>query len=175
MGAHSPSCLRGFLPLRLDDCNGIVSIIDAYRAIEKKYAEGINDKLETSKYRRRIQLTMSNLALPKIVSQEEWLAARIELLGKEKEATRALDALAAERRRQPMVRIDKGYVFEGKDGSKSLLDLFDGRRQLIVYHFMFDPSWQAGCVGCSMLVDGMGHLAHLHARDTSLVSFPVRR
>ncbi|QYR22524.1 DUF899 domain-containing protein [Paenibacillus sp. sptzw28] len=114
-------------------------------------------------------MTNSNLAFPKIVSQEEWLAEHKQLLAKEKEATRALDALAAERRRQPMVRIDKGYVFEGKDGSASLLDLFDGRRQLIVYHFMFDPGWKAGCVGCSMLVDGMGHPAHLQARDTSLV------
>lgn len=108
-------------------------------------------------------------ALPEIVSQEEWLAARKELLEKEKEATRALDALAAERRRLPMVRIDKDYVFEGKEGTVSLLELFSGRRQLIVYHFMFDPRWNEGCVGCSMLVDGIGHPAHLQARDTSLV------
>lgn len=114
-------------------------------------------------------MAQSDAVLPKIVSQEEWLAARGELLEKEKEATRALDALAAERRRLPMVRIDKDYVFEGKNGPVSLLDLFDGRRQLIVYHFMFDPSWKEGCVGCSMLVDGMGNPAHLYARDTSLV------
>ena len=114
-------------------------------------------------------MTRSDTALPKIVTQEEWFAARKELLEKEKEATRALDALAAERRRQPMVRIDKDYVFEGLNGRASLLDLFEGRRQLIVYHFMFGPDWQEGCVGCSMLVDGIGHPAHLHARDTSLV------
>jgi len=67
----------------------------------------------------------------------------------------------------PMVKIDKRYVFEGPNGTASLGDLFDGRRQLIVYHFMFDPSWDEGCTGCSFLVDNIGHLAHLHARDTS--------
>ena len=111
--------------------------------------------------------------LPPVVSKEEWQAAREELLVKEKEATRARDALAAERRRLPMVPIDTDYVFEGPDGKASLLDLFDGRRQLILYHFMFAPGvdgWpSAGCDGCSMFVDNIGHLAHLHARDTSLV------
>ncbi|MBD1382610.1 DUF899 domain-containing protein [Bacillus sp. IB182487] len=107
-------------------------------------------------------------ALPKIVSKDEWLTAREEMLVKEQEATSALNALAAERRRLPMVELDKEYSFEGPEGKVSLLDLFDGRRQLILYHFMFDPSWDEGCVGCSMLVDSIGHLAHLHARDTSL-------
>ena len=111
--------------------------------------------------------------LPQIVSQAEWEAARKKLLVKEKEATRARDALAAERRRLPMFRIDKEYVFEGPDGTATLLDLFDSRRQLIVYHFMFAPAvdgWpDAGCDGCSMFVDQIGHLAHLHARNTSLV------
>jgi predicted dithiol-disulfide oxidoreductase (DUF899 family) len=109
--------------------------------------------------------------LPEVVSPEEWQAAHEKLLAKEKEATRARDALAAERRRLPMVRFDKDYVFEGPDGQVSLLDLFEGRRQLIVYHFMFQPGasgWpDAGCDGCSMVVDNVGHLAHLHARDTS--------
>jgi predicted dithiol-disulfide oxidoreductase (DUF899 family) len=91
------------------------------------------------------------------------------MLTKEKEATRARDALAAERRRLPMVQIDKDYAFEGTDGTVSLRDLFDGRRQLIVYHFMFDPDWDEGCSGCSMFTDTIGQLAHLHARDTSLV------
>src|SRR5205823_2357608 len=102
----------------------------------------------------------------------EWESARGALLAKEKEATRARDALAAERRRLPMVRIEKDYSFEGPEGRASLLDLFEGRRQLIVYHFMFAPGvdgWpDAGCDGCSMFVDNIGHLAHLHARDTSL-------
>jgi predicted dithiol-disulfide oxidoreductase (DUF899 family) len=111
--------------------------------------------------------------LPQVVSHAEWEAARQKLLAKEKEATRARDALAAERRRLPMARMERDYVFEGPDGEASLLDLFEGRRQLIVYHFMFEPGapgWpEAGCDGCSMFVDNVGHLAHLHARDTSLV------
>src|SRR5918992_2880229 len=109
--------------------------------------------------------------LPTVVSRAEWEAAREALLVKEKEATRARDALAAERRRLPMARIDKRYVFAGPDGEASLLDLFDGRRQLLLYHFMFAPDvhgWpSAGCVGCSMFVDQVGHLAHFHARGTS--------
>jgi predicted dithiol-disulfide oxidoreductase (DUF899 family) len=117
--------------------------------------------------------TMSKRNLSQVVSAAEWQAAHEKLLVKEKAATRARDALAAERRRQPMVRIDKEYVFEGPDGEVSLLDLFAGRRQLILYHFMFAPGvegWPtAGCPGCSMFVDQIGHLAHPHARDTTLV------
>ena len=113
------------------------------------------------------------MSLPPVVTQEEWAAARDELLAKEKEATRRLDALAAERRRLPMVKIDKEYVFEGPDGTATLLELFDGRRQLILYHFMFGPGapgWpDAGCDGCSMVVDNFTHPAHLHGRDISLV------
>jgi predicted dithiol-disulfide oxidoreductase (DUF899 family) len=105
--------------------------------------------------------------LPQIVSPTEWQAARDALLAKEKEATRARDALAAERRRLPMVRIEKDYAFDGRDGKAQLLDLFEGRRQLLLYHFMFGPNQDAGCDGCSMFVDQIGHLAHLHARDTS--------
>src|SRR5207244_5065381 len=111
------------------------------------------------------------MKLPPVVSPAEWQAARDELLVKEKAATHARDALAAERRRLPMVQIDKDYVFDGPDGKVSLLDLFDGRRQLILYHFMFAPGvegWpSAGCPGCSFFVDQIGHLAHLHARNTS--------
>lgn len=109
---------------------------------------------------------------PKIVSREEWLVARQELLIKEKAATRAHDQVNAERRRLPMVKIDKEYLFEGPDGKASLFDLFEGRSQLIVYHFMFDPSWDEGCPGCSFIVDNIGHLAHLYARDTSLAVIP---
>jgi uncharacterized protein (TIGR02246 family) len=105
---------------------------------------------------------------PGIVSQAEWLGARKALLAKEKEFTRQRDALNAERRRLPMVRVDKNYVFEGPHGPARLLDLFEGRQQLIVYHFMFDPSWDAGCPSCSFLTDNIGHLAHLHARKTTL-------
>src|SRR5687767_1070023 len=102
--------------------------------------------------------------LPDVVSEDEWEAARRGLLVKEKELTRALDALAAERRRLPMVRVDKAYTFDGPKGKVRLLDLFEGRRQLILYHFMFGPTREAGCPGCSMFVDQLGHLAHLNAR-----------
>jgi predicted dithiol-disulfide oxidoreductase (DUF899 family) len=105
--------------------------------------------------------------LPPVVSESEWQAAHEALLAEEKEATRARDALAAKRRRLPMVRIEKDYVFDGPGGKASLLDLFEGRRQLILYHFMFGPNQDVGCDGCSMVVDQIGHLAHLHARDTS--------
>ena len=110
--------------------------------------------------------------MPPIVSPEEWEVARQELLGKEKELTRARDALAAERRRMPRMAVEKDYRFEGRQGQVSLLDLFDGRRQLIAYRFFFDPGMkrypEAGCVGCSFLADQVGHLAHLNARDTTL-------
>src|SRR5215213_12027103 len=107
------------------------------------------------------------MKLPPVVTQAEWQAARGELLVKEKEATRARDRLAAERRRLPMVLIDKHYVFDGARGKATLLDLFEGRRQLLLYNFMFGPNQDVGCDGCSMFVDQVGHLAHLHARDTS--------
>ncbi|KAA0931669.1 DUF899 domain-containing protein [Streptomyces apricus] len=109
------------------------------------------------------------MTLPRIVSREEWRAAREELLVAEKAATRARDALNADRRRLPMVEIDKEYVFEGGDGKATLPDLFAGRRQLVVYHFMFAPEWDAGCRSCSAFVDQIGHLAHLRARGTELV------
>ena len=111
--------------------------------------------------------------LPKVVAEAEWRRERDKLLAKEKAATRASDALAAERRRLPMVRIEKDYVFAGPKGQARLVDLFDGRRQLVLYHFMFAPGvdgWpDAGCPGCSFFLDQITHLAHLHARDTSLV------
>jgi len=89
------------------------------------------------------------MSLPEIASQEDWLQARKELLLREKELTRLNDALNADRRRLPMVRIDKDYTFTGQDGETGLLDLFEGRRQLIVQHFMFDPSWEDGCSSCT--------------------------
>jgi predicted dithiol-disulfide oxidoreductase (DUF899 family) len=109
--------------------------------------------------------------LPPVVSQAEWQAAQESMLAKEKQMTRARDALAAERRRQPIVRVDD-YVFDDPQGKLHLRDLFEGRRQLLVYHFMFAPDvhgWpDAGCPGCSMFVDCLCHPSHLHARDTSL-------
>jgi predicted dithiol-disulfide oxidoreductase (DUF899 family) len=105
--------------------------------------------------------------LPDVVSQGEWEAALEKLRAKEKEVTRAHDALAADRRRLPRVLIEKEYVFQGTDGEATLPDLFEGRRQLLLYHFMFGANQSAGCDGCSMFVDQVGHLAHLHARDTT--------
>jgi predicted dithiol-disulfide oxidoreductase (DUF899 family) len=112
-------------------------------------------------------MTESQLAQPKIVSQDEWLAARKELLVKEKELTRQKDALSAERRRLPMVPISKAYTFEGPEGKVSLSDLFGDSRQLIVYHFMFDPAWDEGCPGCTGYVDSLGDLSLLGERDTT--------
>jgi predicted dithiol-disulfide oxidoreductase (DUF899 family) len=110
--------------------------------------------------------------LPPVVSPQEWDAARQELLVKEKELTRARDALAAQRRRMPRMAVEKDYLFDGPGGPASLLDLFDGRRQLIVYRFFFQPDVEGwpdrGCSGCSFLADQVAHLAHLNARDTTL-------
>lgn len=107
--------------------------------------------------------------LPSIVSSQEWELALDQLLIKEKALTRARDALNAERRKLPMVKVDKHYEFHGVNGTTSLLELFGGRSQLIIYHFMYAPDWKAGCDGCSWVADAMTHPAHLHARDTSLV------
>jgi predicted dithiol-disulfide oxidoreductase (DUF899 family) len=108
--------------------------------------------------------------LPPVVSQQEWEKAHAELMAKEKAATRQRDALAAERRRMPVVEIDKPYEFEGTNGKATLLDLFEGRPQMLLYHFMFAPSvdgWpDAGCPGCSMVLDQLGHQAHFRARST---------
>jgi predicted dithiol-disulfide oxidoreductase (DUF899 family) len=104
---------------------------------------------------------------PPVVSATEWQAAHDALLAEEKQATRARDGLAAKRRRLPRVLIEKDYALEGPDGKAGLLDLFEGRSQLLLYHFMFGPNQDAGCDGCSMFVDQVGHLAHLHARDAS--------
>ncbi|HEY8841692.1 MAG TPA: DUF899 domain-containing protein [Candidatus Dormibacteraeota bacterium] len=111
------------------------------------------------------------MELPPVVSAAEWQKAHERQLVKEKAATHARDALAAERRRLPRILIDKGYEFDGPAGKASLLDLFDGRRQLIVYHFMFAPDvegWpEAGCGGCTMFVDNLGDLVQLRERETS--------
>jgi predicted dithiol-disulfide oxidoreductase (DUF899 family) len=111
------------------------------------------------------------MSLPDIAPAEQWLAARRQLLEREKELTRARDAVAAARRRLPMVAVEKDYRFVGPAGEVSLLDLFEGRRQLIVCHFMFDPEWEDGCPSCTAGADEMspGLIEHLHSRDTSLV------
>ena len=113
---------------------------------------------------------------PRIASKAEWLAARKQLLIKEKEATRQRDALSAERRKLPMVKIEKEYTFEGPNGRKTLRELFENRRQLIVYHFMFDPSWDEGCKSCSHFADNFaGSLVHLTARDTCFAVVYLRQ
>ncbi|MFF2654477.1 DUF899 domain-containing protein [Streptomyces sp. NPDC058045] len=110
------------------------------------------------------------MSLPQIVTREEWLAARRELLAAEKAATSARDELNTARRELPMVEITKEYDLEGADGPARLLDLFEGRPQLIVYHFMFAPEWETGCRSCSAFLDQIGHLAHLRARGTTLAA-----
>ena len=111
------------------------------------------------------------MALPEVVSAEQWLEARLRLLAEEKNQTRQRDALNAERRRLPMVRMEKDYVFVGPQGPASLAGLFGDSRQLIVQHIMFGPDWDAACPSCTNSVDELsdGLLAHLHARDTAFV------
>jgi predicted dithiol-disulfide oxidoreductase (DUF899 family) len=103
-------------------------------------------------------------------TREEWQAARAELLEREKQLTRLGDELARERRRLPWVPVDKAYVFETDAGTRTLAELFDGRSQLLVYHFMFGPDWTAGCVGCSFVADHVdGAIVHVNARDVTMV------
>ena len=106
---------------------------------------------------------------PKVVAEAEWLTQRKALLEQEKELTRQLDRVNAARRRLPMVKIEKQYTFDGPNGKVTLLDLFEGRRQLIVYHFMFDPAWEKGCPGCTGYIDALGSLSMLAQRDTTFV------
>jgi predicted dithiol-disulfide oxidoreductase (DUF899 family) len=117
-------------------------------------------------------MTESTMKKPPIVSPEEWEAARQQMLVREKAFTRSRDALAAERRRMPWVAVEKRYAFDGPQGKVSLQDVFEGRRQLIVYRAFFEPGvygWpDHACVGCSMLADQVAHVAHLNARDTTL-------
>jgi predicted dithiol-disulfide oxidoreductase (DUF899 family) len=119
------------------------------------------------------KMKRAEMKMPKVVSPQQWEAARQELLAKEKKLTRARDALAAERRRMPWLAVDKEYEFDGPTGKVRLADLFDGRRQLIIYRAFFEPGvkgWpEHACVGCSMVADQVAHPAHLNARGTTLV------
>jgi predicted dithiol-disulfide oxidoreductase (DUF899 family) len=112
-------------------------------------------------------MTNNEIPHPRIVSREEWLAERKKLLGHEKEQTKHYDRVNAERRRLPMVKVEKEYVFDGPTGRPSLKDLFEGRRQLIVYHFMFDPAWDKGCPGCTGFIDALGDISLLKKCDTT--------
>lgn len=115
---------------------------------------------------------LAGMETPPVVPRDEWEAACEKLLVKEKTLTKARDALASERRRMPWLRVEKNYAFDGADGRASLLNLFEGRRQLVVYRFFFEPGVEGwpdrGCIGCSTIADQVDHPAHLNARDTSL-------
>jgi predicted dithiol-disulfide oxidoreductase (DUF899 family) len=137
---------------------------------EKKQTKPEENKMKVKEMERETEA--NQIKRPRIVSPQEWEAARQKLLVKEKELTRARDALAAERRRMPWLAVEKKYEFDGPKGKASLLDLFDGRHQLIVYRAFFEPGvkgWpEHACVGCSMVADQVAHVAHLNARDTTL-------
>ena len=114
-------------------------------------------------------MTIQEIAHPPIATRDAWQAARKTLLAHEKELTKHYDRVSAERRRLPMVKLEKTYTFDGPEGKRSLLDLFDGHHQLIVYHFMFDPAWENGCDGCTGFVNELADLSMLSARDTQFV------
>ena len=114
-------------------------------------------------------MAIQEIAHPPLATRDEWLAARKTLLAHEKEVTKHYDRVSAERRRLPMVKLEKTYTFDGPEGKRSLLDLFDGHHQLIVYHFMFDPAWENGCDGCTGFVNELADLSMLSARDTQFV------
>lgn len=113
---------------------------------------------------------MTSVEAPRVVSDEQWTAARLELLEWEKDLTRARDVLNRMRRALPAKRVEHAYRFTGRAGPADLVDLFEGRSQLIVAHLMYAPGWDGACPGCSMLADSIGDPAHLHARDTTLVA-----
>lgn len=110
------------------------------------------------------------MSVPRTVAADEWLAERKELLAAEEQAAEALARVRERRRDLPAVRMEKEYLFDGPAGKVSLLDIFEGRRQLIIQHFMFDPAWDAGCPVCSYQADNVGSLAHLHARNTTFAA-----
>lgn len=114
-------------------------------------------------------LSSKPAAHPAVASEKIWRARRVALLKQEKQLTRMYDRLAAQRRRLPMVKVSKDYRFTGPKGAVSLSKLFEGRKQLIVYHFMFDPTWDAGCPGCTGFVDALGDLSLLGERNTRFV------
>jgi len=116
-------------------------------------------------------MSTNTIENPKIVSRDEWLAARKKLLAREKQLTHERDAVAAERRQLPWVKVEKNYVFDSPEGKKTLADLFDGRSQLVIYHFMFGPDWKEGCPSCSLNMDHTdGALTHLAQRDVAFAA-----
>src|SRR5882724_10792459 len=135
--------------------------------ILRKNPPSVMEKFEENNLKEVI-MASSTIDDQKVVSRAEWLAARKALLAKEKELTRSRDELSRQRRELPWVKVEKPYTFDGSKGKETLSDLFDGRSQLIVYHFMFGPGWSEGCVGCSFLCDHVdGALLHLLQHDVS--------
>src|SRR5438067_6427990 len=167
-----PACVAGvaLTAAGATSSGGVVAFV-LNRLLKKQTQQLEENKMKLKEMERETEASEMNH--PKIVSAQEWEAARQQLLVKEKELTRARDALAAERRRMPWLAVEKEYEFDGPQGKASLLDLFDGRRQLIVYRAFFEPGvkgWpEHACIGCSMVADQAAHPAHLNARSTTLV------
>jgi predicted dithiol-disulfide oxidoreductase (DUF899 family) len=148
----------------------IVSGVVSTGALAALAVREINGKQRTEG-KGTSSMSTSTIENPKIVSREEWLAARRKLLEREKQLTHERDAVAAERRRLPWVKVEKSYLFDSPDGKKTLADLFGGKSQLVVYHFMFGPDWNEGCPSCSFNMDHTdGTLVHLAQRDVSFVA-----
>src|SRR6266571_9102592 len=143
---------------------------DCARREEASCARTAQGQSPTTQIKGGFIMTKSTIKHQKVLSEAEWLKARKKLLALEKEFTHQRDALSAERRNLPWVKVDKPYVFDGPKGKETLADLFDGRNQLIVYHFMFGPGWEQGCPSCSFLSDHIdGALVHLAHRDVTLL------
>jgi predicted dithiol-disulfide oxidoreductase (DUF899 family) len=150
---------------------GAVSTRELAALAVKVFCKSTKEQSCPTQIKGEIKMSTSMIEDPKIVSRDQWLTARKELLAKEKRLTRERDALAAERRSLPWVKIEKNYVFDSPSGKKTFADLFDGRSQLIVYHFMFGPEWNEGCPSCSFNMDHTdGALVHLAQRDVSFVA-----
>jgi predicted dithiol-disulfide oxidoreductase (DUF899 family) len=128
---------------------------------------GEDDMTQAQRGKSKSRQQESTIAHPPIAAQGDWLAARQKLLAHEKELTKHYDRVNAERRRLPMVKIEKDYVFDGRGGKRDFKTLFEDRPQLIIYHFMFDPAWQKGCPNCTWYIDTLGDLSLLSKRDTT--------
>jgi predicted dithiol-disulfide oxidoreductase (DUF899 family) len=166
------SCEHGFIAASATSASGLTAL--AVKKILLKWHEN-HQPNKTQGGKMKIETIESKTGATKrnpskVVSREQWLIARKDLLTREKELTRLRDEVSRHRREMPWVKIDKKYVFEGRDGRKTLADLFDGRSQLIVYHFMLGPGWEEGCKSCSYLADHFdGANWHLPHRDVSFV------
>jgi predicted dithiol-disulfide oxidoreductase (DUF899 family) len=163
-----PACLATMASIvaGATSTGGVVGLV-VHKVSRRRGVAPLREERET-KEKKMPTVKSENRTLSAVVSREEWLAARKELLAREKEFTRQRDALSAARRKLPMVKIDKDYVFEGPNGRTNLLGLFGRHPQLIVYHFMFEPNWDAGCPRCSMFADNFcGAILHLPARNTA--------